>query len=46
MITITKEQWKNTPKDYKGIVAGQKYIMMLVKGVTMSCPVKIKEFNK
>jgi hypothetical protein len=40
-MTITKEQWKRTPKDYKAIYDGKKYIMTMVDGVTTLSQVEV-----
>jgi len=38
---MTKKEWRNTHKDFKGIHDGQHYIMCLENGVTCSVPVKV-----
>ncbi|MHB8281321.1 MAG: hypothetical protein ACYDDE_00785 [bacterium] len=39
---ITKEQWKKTPKDYKRIINGVRYILMWEDGEgTVLMPVKL-----
>lgn len=40
--TITAKQWRNTPKDYKSVIDGQRMILTLTKKGTSLVPVKVK----
>lgn len=42
METITKSEWRNTPKDYKCIIDKQRYILKWIDGSgTCLVPVKV-----
>lgn len=41
METITKNKWKNTPKDYKTIIDGQRYILKGTSQGTSLVPVNV-----
>lgn len=41
METITKSEWRNTPKDYKTIIDGQRYILKGTLQGTSLVPVEV-----
>jgi len=42
MITITKKEWQDKPKDYKSVINGQRYVMMMTDKGTALVPVYVK----
>jgi len=46
MKEVTMTEWKKTHKDYKGVINGQKYMLVYEDGMTRSVPVKIIKENR
>lgn len=46
MKEITKKEWREKPRDYKGIINKQRYALMLTEKGTCLVPVKIRKESK
>lgn len=46
MKMITAKEWKETPREYKSIIKGKRYMLTLTQKGTALVPVKVRKLKK